>query len=196
MKVDTISTRFGDIDVEFSTFTKGFFIKKYPEKLECIKGLMLLKNRENSFKEYTKLEEYVRELVHNALIDFEFQRRVIIYQIRTSEYDDSLEFLYLVCDESVKNQSAYGKQNVLSEYHVIDSNMEKYIGKRNILGQILFSSSDNYVFIDYDENLHNFFKAFTSKFHELKKSLVSFFDEEKVVENILSSQNPLKMLVG
>lgn len=55
MKVDTIITGFGDIEVEYSTFTKGFFIKKYPEKLEQVKGLKLLKSRDSSFTEFTRL---------------------------------------------------------------------------------------------------------------------------------------------
>jgi hypothetical protein len=57
MKVDVITTRFGDIEVEYSSFTKGFFIKKFPEKLEQINGLKLLRSRDNSFKEYKKLED-------------------------------------------------------------------------------------------------------------------------------------------
>lgn len=62
MKVDTIITGFGDIEVEYSTFTKGFFIKKYPEKLEQVKGLKLLKSRDSSFTEFKKLQDYVKDL--------------------------------------------------------------------------------------------------------------------------------------
>lgn len=196
MKVDTITTRFGDIDVEYSSFTKGFFIKKFPEKLEQIPGLKLLRSRENSFKEFNKLEEYVKDLVHNAMIDFQFERKVIIYKIKIDSFDDGLTFEYMVCDESKKTQRYNGRDNELREYFVHDSNLEKYIGKRNIFGQITHRGKDDYIFIDYDENIHRFFKDFTSKFQILKSSLVDFFDEKNVVSNILNSQSDFKLLGG
>ncbi len=195
MKVDVITTRFGDIEVEYSSFTKGFFIKKFPEKLEQINGLKLLKSRDNSFNEYKKLEDYVKDLIHNAMIDFEFERKVIVYKIKIdNSYSDGLSFEWIVCDESIKNQNYCGKENELREYFVHDSNLEKYIGKRNIFGQIVFLSSNDFIFIDYDENIHKFFKDFTSKFQMLKSSLVDFFDKEKVVFNILNNQSDLKLL--
>ncbi len=194
MKVDTITTQFGDIEVDYSSFTKGFFIKKFPEKLEAINGLKLLKSRDNSFKEFSKLESYVKDLVHNAMIDFQFERKVIAYQIKINSYSDGLSFEWMLCDESAKNQKYCGKENQLREYFVHDSNIEKYIGKRNTFGQITFSSSDDFVFIDYDEDVYKFFKDFTDKFHLLKSTLISFFDKEKVVFNILNSQSDLKLL--
>jgi hypothetical protein len=194
MKVDVIGTRFGDIEVEYSTFTKGFFIKKFPEKLEKIAGLKLLTSRDNSYKEFEKLQSHVKDLVHNAMIDFEFEKKVILYRIHIDSFDDRLSFHYLVCDVSVKSQTYQGVPNNLREYFVLDSNIEKYIGKRNILGQILFSETNDYVRIDYDEKIHTFFKEFTSNFHLLKSSLVSFFDKDKVVFNILNSQTDLKLL--
>ena len=48
MKVDIIDTGYGEVIVEYSTFTKGFFVKDYPEKLKQINGLKLLVGRENS----------------------------------------------------------------------------------------------------------------------------------------------------
>lgn len=195
MKVDVVNTKFGDIEVEYSSFTKGFFVKKYPEKMEQIQGLKLLKSRDNSFKEFNKLEEYVKDLVNNAMIDFKFERKVIIYKINVdSQYRDELSFEWMVCDESVKSQTYMGKENQLREYFVHDSNLEKYIGKRNIFGQITHADSNNYMFIEYDENVHKFFKDFTSKFQLLKSSLVSFFDKDKVVYNILNSQTDLNLL--
>lgn len=194
MKVDTIVTKFGDIEVEYSTFTKGFFIKKYPEKLEQVNGLKLFTSRDNSFKEFEKLQSYVKELVHNAMIDFQFERKVIIYKIDIDKYRDGLSFEYLVCDESVKSQKYFGKENELREYFVHDSNLEKHIQKRNILGQILFASKDEYTLIDYDEKIHKFFKDFTNNFQILKSSLADFFDKEKIVFNIMNSQSDLKLL--
>jgi hypothetical protein len=195
MKVDVINTKFGDIEVEYSSMTKGFFIKKYPQKLEQIAGLELLKSRDNSFKEFEKLELYVRELVKNALVDFEFERRVIIYRINTgSDFHDGLSFSYLVCDESKKNQTLYGKPNQIREYLIIDSNRKSEIGQRNIFGQLTHSDESNYVFIDYDEKIHEFLKEFTSNFHNLKLSLKDFFDKDKVVLNILNNQSGIKLL--
>ena len=54
MKVDKIITGYGDIDVEYSTFTKGFFIKKLPEKL-MLPELKKLVGRDNSFLLYKDL---------------------------------------------------------------------------------------------------------------------------------------------
>lgn len=197
MRVDTINTRFGDIEVEYSTFTKGFFIKKYPERMEQISGLSLLKSRDNSFKEFSKLEEHVKELVHNALIDFEFNRKVIIYKITAScenSSSDSLYFEYLVCNESTKTIRFAGKDRALNEYYVVDSNVQRYVGKRNIFGQIVFADKEEYVFIDYSEELHDFFKLFTANFHKLKQSLKDFFEKENVVNNILNNSNSPLML--
>lgn len=188
MKVDVITTQFGDVEVEYSTFTKGFFIKQFPEKLKNINGLKLLTSRDNSFEDYKKLDSYVRELVQNACVDFEFKRKVIFYKItsHTDVHTDSLSFEYLVCNESVKNQNYLGKSNALSEYVVLDSNLTKYLGKRNIFGQITFRNESDYVCIDYDENIHNFLKEFTAKFQNLKISLMDFFKEDKIQINILN----------
>jgi hypothetical protein len=194
MKVDKIETRFGDIEVEYSSFTKGFFIKKFPEKLEQINGLKLLRSRDNSFREYKKLEDYVKDLLHNAMIDFEFERKVIAYNIRIDKYTDGISFEWMICDESVKNQKYQGKENQLKEYFVHDSNIKGYIGKRNIFGQIVFSSYNDFIFIDYDENIYNFFKDFTDKFQVLKSSIADFFDKEKVIFNILNIKNNIEFL--
>lgn len=195
MKVDTISTKFGDVEVEYSTFTKGFFVKKFPEKLEEIKGLKILRSRDNSFKEFSKLEGYVKDLVNDSCVDFEFSRKVIIYKIvENSSYNHSLSFEYMVCNESVKNQKYCGKENELSEYFVLDSNLEKHLGKRNIFGQLVFESKDNWVFIDYDEDIHSFIKDFSDKFTKLRVSLVDFFKKDKIKLNVLNSQSTLKML--
>lgn len=194
MKVDVITTKFGDIEIEYSSFTKGFFIKKFPEKLEQINGLKILKNRENSFNEYKKLENYVKDLIRNAMIDFKFERKVICYKIKIdNSYSDGLSFEWIVCDESVKNQEYCGIENQLREYFVHDSNLEKYKGKRNVFGQITHTSINDWVLIDYDENIHIFFKDFTAKFQMLKSSFIDFFDKEKVVSNILNNQSDLKL---
>lgn len=99
----------------------------------------------------------------------------------------------MVCDESVKSQRYCGEENALREYFVHDSNLEKHIAKRNILGQILFASKEEYTIIDYDEKIHKFFKDFTSNFQILKSSVSDFFDKEKIVFNILN-QSDLKLL--
>lgn len=190
MKVDTIQTKFGDIEVEYSSFTKGFFIKKMPEKFTKIQGLKLLTSRDNSFLEFSKLETYVRELVHNARFDFEFKRKVIIYRMGVDEsnYSNSLSFEYIIADESEKTQKDQGKENQLSEYVVIESNIDSYLKKRNILGQILFTSYKEFVMIDYDEKTHFFLKRFNENFISLKKSLKDFFDKDKIKQNIIDSK--------
>lgn len=197
MKVDTIQTQFGNIEVEYSTFTKGFFIKKFPENLKDINGLKIFESRENTFKEFAQLEKYVKDVVKDALVAFDFERKIILYKIdnMSSPHSDGLYFSYLVCDESKKTQKYLGKENELREYYVHDSNLTAYIGKRNILGQILHTGYDKYEIIDYDENIHQFFKDFTSRFQDLKASLLNFFDKEKVVFNILNSQSDLKLLM-
>lgn len=194
MKVDKIETRFGIIDIEYSTFTKGFFIKELPEKFKEINGLKALTSRDNSFKEYSALESHVRELVHNASIDFEFSRKVIIYKIRSENgYDNSLSFKYLVCNESAKNQKYLGKENQLCEYFVIESNIEKYRNKRAIFGQITSDSSEDWVFIDYDEKTHLFIKNFSDRFSQLRLSLTDFFKEENIQQNLLNNSG-IKLL--
>lgn len=191
MKVDVINTKFGDIEVEYSSFTKGFFIKKIPEKLAEIQGLKIYTTRDNSFKEFSKLEDYVKELVRDALIDFVFKRRVIVYQIKTyNDYSmNSLHFEYFVADESEKTQNYQGKENELNEYFIIDGNLEKYKkGSRNIFGQITHESKNNFVIIDYDEDIHLFLKKFDENFRNLKKSLVDFFDKDKIKQNVIDSK--------
>ena len=194
MKVDKIETRFGVIDIEYSTFTKGFYIKELPEKFKEINGLKALTSRDNSFKEYSALEAHILELVHNASIDFEFNKKVIIYKIHSdNEYSHSLSFEYLVCNESVKNQTIHGKSNQLCEYFVLETNLERYRNKRNIFGQIVFSNSDNWVFIDYDEKTHLFIRNFTEKFSQLRLSLTDFFKKENIQQNILNNSG-IKLL--
>lgn len=191
MKVDVINTKFGDIEVEYSSFTKGFFIKKMPERLTEIHGLKLLTTRDNSFKEFSKLENYIDELVRDACIDFVFKRRVIVYQIKTyNDYSmNALYFEYFVADESEKTQEYLGKVNALNEYIIIDSNLGKHeIGKRNIFGQITGESKEKFVIIDYDEEIHLFLKKFNENFLNLKKSLVDFFDKDKIKQNVIDSK--------
>jgi len=161
-----------------------------------INGLKLLLGRDKSFTEFSKLEEYIKDLVKNAMIDFEFHRKVIIYKITgyNSGSHDSLSVTYLVCNESKKTQTYCGRHNELREYYVLESNHDYYVGMRNIFGQITHVDKKEYVFIDYDEKTHEFFKNFITNFHNLKSSLKEFFKEDKIKVNILNSQNTIKLL--
>lgn len=195
MKVDTIETKFGNIDIEYSVFTKGFFIKTLPVKFKEIAGLKILTSRDNSFGLYSELEKYVKDLVKDACIDFQFNRKVICYLIReSSDYTHSLTFEYMICNESIKNQSYMGKENGLCEYYVLESNIPKYIGQRNIFGQIASSSSSNFIIIDYDEQTHLFMKNFSENFTRLRRSLIEFFDKDNLQINISNNLHGIALL--
>lgn len=188
MKVDKINTKFGDIPVEYSSFKKGFFISSLPEKLHQVNGLEILIGRDHSFDKFSELNSYINDLIHDANIDFEFEKKVIIYKItEDSKHYDSLSFVYMICDVSSKNQKYLGKENQLKEYKVLESNLIKYVGQRNIWGQITYENESNYIFMDYDEETHLFLKSFCQNFSKLKMSIVEFFKSDKLKENIKST---------
>ncbi len=193
MKVDVINTMFGDIEVEYSTFKKGFFLKNLPPKLREINGLKIYLSRDNSFDKFSELESYVKDLIKDSCVDFQFKRKVIIYKIRQDE--NYFSFKYMLCDESEKTQRYQGRDNELCEYIVLESNMINYKGSRNIFGQITGDNEKNWVFLDYNEDTYNFIKNFDEKFNKLKFDIVEFFKEDSVKANILNS-NVGKLLSG
>lgn len=87
-----------------------------------------------------------------------------------------------------------GKENGLCEYYVLESNITKYIGQRNIFGQIAFSSSSNFIIIDYDEQTHLFMKNFSENFTKLRHSLIEFFDKDNLQINISNNINKIALL--
>lgn len=195
MKVDKINTKYGDIPVEYSSFKKGFFISSLPEKLHQVNGLEILCGRDHSFNTFSALESYIKDLINDANIDFEFEKKMIIYRItEESKHNDSLSFVYMICDVSTKNQKHLGKEKQLREYKVLESNLTHHVGKRNIWGQITYENESNYVFMDYDEKTHLFLKYFCYNFTKLKMSIVDFFKADKLKANILSKSNGLKLL--
>lgn len=195
MKVDKINTMYGDIPVEYSSLKKGFFISSLPEKLREVNGLEILCGRDHSFDKFSGLESYIKELINDANIDFEFEKKMIIYKITSeTKFSDSLSFVYMICDVSAKNQKHLGKEKQLREYKVLESNLTQYVGKRNIWGQITYENESNYVFMDYDEETHLFLKYFCENFAKLKMSIIDFFKADKLKANILSQSSGLKLL--
>lgn len=53
------------------------------------------------------------------MIDFKFERKVIIYKIDIDKYRDGLSFEYLVCDESVKSQRYCGEENACETHTLL-----------------------------------------------------------------------------
>lgn len=204
MKVDIIDTSYGEVIVEYSTFTKGFFVKDYPEKLKQISGLKFLTGRDNSVKTYQELKDRVMELVDKASIDFVFNRKVIIYEITKSSEEDYSPFsdggspyikvFYMVANEGkrvFKNRA--GKEDIQYEYIVLDGSNKKQIGKRDILGQIYYLGNAKRTIIDYDERLHKFLENLNTKLQQLVDNLDEFLAEDKVMQNVLQygSQYPM-----
>jgi hypothetical protein len=196
-KVDTINTRFGEVEVNYSSLTKNFFVQKYPEKLAGISGLSLRKTRDNGFKTFKELDSYIKEVVHNGMIDFAFKRKIILYKLITEQGygGERLEFTYMIANESEKIQSHMGVPCNSSEYYILESNHERYVGVRNIFGQITHEDIEKWVVLDYDEYTHEFIKNFLVSFHKLRTSLSEFFDKETVVNNILQG-DVQKLLKG
>lgn len=190
-KIDTINTKFGEVQVNYSSFTKNFFVEKYPEKLAGILGLKLKTTRDNGFKSFKELEDYVKEVVKNAMIDFAFKRKIIIYKLLTEQSygGDRLEFTYMVANESEKVLTHNNVPCNTAEYYIFESNNPRYVGVRNIFGQITHEDISKWVVLEYDEVTHEFIKNFLDNFAKLKLSLEQFFDKETVIHNIAQGTN-------
>jgi len=182
-KIDTIPSRYGDFEVAYSSFNKLFYVGKYPECIKEKPEIKVRDIRELGFKTFDELKIHVKEVVENFSVEYMFIRKVISYKAGTKDY---LYFEYFVANESGGVMHKKNKDEYYLEYKVLESSVDRYVGQRNILGQIT-NDSDNWVIIDYDENIHRFIIEFIQNLNDLKLKLKHFFDKENVVLNILET---------
>ena len=120
MKIDVIETIYGDFIIEYSKFSRGFFISSYPEIFKEKPSIDIKTGRGNHYKNIDDLLKVIDESVKSFKSDYKFKRKVICYRMVTDSY---LNFEYMVCNESELMYLHQGEK--LAEYYVEETNMPK-----------------------------------------------------------------------